>query len=196
MLIGTAGVGKTALVEAYAKLYPNKKIYRLDLGTVMAGTKYRGELEDKLINTMNFIKKENAILFIDEIHNIVGAGSNEGTLDIANIIKPYLARSDIKCIGSTTLDEYYQYIDKDKALTRRFHNIYINEPSSKETRYILQKIKKSYEKYHNTKYSTKCIDYIVKRTDKFLPTNPPMFKFSTFELTLITPLIELLLIVP
>ena len=144
MLIGSAGVGKTALVEAYAKRHPNKTVYRLDLGTIMAGTKYRGELEDKIITTMNFIKKENAILFIDEIHNIVGAGSNEGTLDIANIIKPYLARSDIYCIGSTTLDEYYQYIDKDKALTRRFHNIYIDEPSLKETKVILSKIKKAY----------------------------------------------------
>ena len=169
MLIGSAGVGKTALVEAYAKIHPNKTIYRLDLGTIMAGTKYRGELEDKIITTMNFIKKENAILFIDEIHNIVGAGSNEGTLDIANIIKPYLARSDIHCIGSTTLDEYYQYIDKDKALTRRFHNIYIDEPNIKETKHILMKIKRAYENYHNTIFDKKCIDYIVNRTSKFLP---------------------------
>lgn len=169
MLIGSAGVGKTALVEAYAKRHSNITIYRLDLGTIMAGTKYRGELEDKIITTMDFIKKENAILFIDEIHNIVGAGSNDGTLDIANIIKPYLARSDIHCIGSTTLDEYYQYIDKDKALTRRFHNIYIDEPTTKETKIILSKIKKSYELYHNTTFNSKCIDYIIKRTDKFLP---------------------------
>ena len=169
MLIGTAGVGKTALVEAYAKMHPNKAVYRLDLGTIMAGTKYRGELEDKILTAMNFIKKENAILFIDEIHNIVGAGSNEGTLDIANILKPYLARADIRCIGSTTLDEYYQYIDKDKALTRRFHNIYINEPSVKETKYILQKIKKAYETYHNTSFDTNCINHIVTKTDKFLP---------------------------
>ncbi len=169
MLIGSAGVGKTALVEAYAKRHPNLTIYRLDLGTIMAGTKYRGELEDKIITTMDFIKKENAILFIDEIHNIVGAGSNEGTLDIANIIKPYLARSDIYCIGSTTLDEYYQYIDKDKALTRRFHNIYIDEPTSKETKIILSKIKNAYEVYHNTTFNKHCIDYIINRTEKFLP---------------------------
>ena len=169
MLIGSAGVGKTALVEAYAKRHPNLTIYRLDLGTIMAGTKYRGELEDKIITTMDFIKKENAILFIDEIHNIVGAGSNEGTLDIANIIKPYLARSDIYCIGSTTLDEYYQYIDKDKALSRRFHNIYIDEPTTKETKVILQKIKNAYEVYHNTTFSNECLDYIINRTDKFLP---------------------------
>lgn len=169
MLIGTPGVGKTALVEAYAKLNSNKHIYRLDLGTIMAGTKYRGELEEKIINTMNFIKKENAILFIDEIHNIVGAGSNEGTLDISNILKPYLARSDIRCIGSTTLDEYYKYIDKDKALTRRFHNIYISEPSIDETKYIMNKIKKAYEIYHNTTFNNKCINYIVSKTEKFLP---------------------------
>lgn len=169
MLIGTPGVGKTALVEAYAKYHANKHIYRLDLGTIMAGTKYRGELEEKIINTMNFIKKEKAILFIDEIHNIVGAGSNEGTLDISNILKPYLARSDIRCIGSTTLDEYYQYIDKDKALTRRFHNIYITEPSIKETKYIMNKIKNAYETYHNTTFNKSCINYIVTKTDKFLP---------------------------
>lgn len=169
MIIGQAGVGKTALVEAYAKLHPQKPIYRLDLGTIIAGTKYRGELEEKIINAMNFIKKEKAILFIDEIHNIVGAGSNEGTLDVANIIKPYLARSDMHCIGSTTLDEYYQFIDKDKALTRRFHNIYIDEPSEQETKYILTNIKKSYETFHNTQFTNKCIDTIVQKTSKFLP---------------------------
>lgn len=169
MIIGSAGVGKTALVEAYAKIHKEKRIYRLDLGSIIAGTKYRGELEDKIIMTMDFIKKENAILFIDEIHNIVGAGSNEGTLDIANILKPYLARNDIYCIGSTTLDEYYKYIDSDKALTRRFQNIYIDEPSIDETKYILQKIKKYYEDYHNVKFSNNCIEYIVNQTNKFLP---------------------------
>lgn len=174
MLIGAAGVGKTALVEGYAKKYPKKHIYRFELGVVMAGTKYRGELEEKIIEAMNFIKNEKAILFIDEIHNIVGAGSNEGTLDIANILKPYLARNDINCIGATTLDEYYQYIQKDKALARRFQNIFIDEPNERETINILNKIKNSYASYHNIKYTKSIINYIVRKSSIELPekTNP------------------------
>lgn len=140
----------------------------------MAGTKYRGELEEKIIEAMNFIKNEKAILFIDEIHNIVGAGSNEGTLDIANILKPYLARNDINCIGATTLDEYYQYIEKDKALARRFQNIFIDEPNERETINILNKIKNSYASYHNIKYTKSIINYIVRKSSIELPekTNP------------------------
>ena len=174
MLIGAAGVGKTALVEGYAKKYPKKHIYRFELGVVIAGTKYRGELEEKIIEAMNFIKNEKAILFIDEIHNIVGAGSNEGTLDIANILKPYLARNDINCIGATTLDEYYQYIEKDKALARRFQNIFIDEPNERETINILNKIKNSYASYHNIKYTKSIINYIVRKSSIELPekTNP------------------------
>lgn len=169
MLIGSAGVGKTALVEGLAEELTDQTIYRLDLGTIMAGTKYRGELEEKLLQAMNFIKEEGAILFIDEIHNIVGAGSNDGSLDLANILKPFLSRADIKCIGATTLDEYYRFIDKDKALKRRFQNIYIDEPTKEETLEILKKIKGSYEEYHNVTFSASDIVKIVEDCEKYLP---------------------------
>lgn len=170
MLIGSAGVGKTALVEGLAEELQNQTIYRLDLGTIMAGTKYRGELEEKLLQAMNFIKDEGAILFIDEIHNIVGAGSNDGSLDLANILKPFLSRADIKCIGATTLDEYYRYIDKDKALKRRFQNIYIDEPTKEETLEILKKIKTSYEEYHKIIFSDEDLVMICDECEKYLPS--------------------------
>lgn len=169
MIIGSAGVGKTALVEGYARKHPELKIYRFELGSVIAGTKYRGELEEKIVKAINFIKDNKGILFIDEIHNIVGAGSNEGTLDIANILKPYISRSDIQCIGATTLDEYYKYIEKDKALMRRFHNIYIDEAKPDEVCSMLKKIKYVYEAHHQINYPDEIIDYIVKKTDKFIP---------------------------
>ena len=169
MIIGSAGVGKTALVEGYARKHPEVRIYRFELGSVMAGTKYRGELEEKIVKAINFIKEKKGILFIDEIHNIVGAGSNEGTLDIANILKPYISRSDIQCIGATTLDEYYNYIEKDKALMRRFHNIFIDEAKPKEVVTMLNKIKHVYEDHHEISYSNEIIDYIVRKTDKFIP---------------------------
>ncbi len=170
MLIGSAGVGKTAIVEGLAGELENEVIYRLDLGSMMSGTKYRGELEEKIINAMEYIKENNAILFIDEIHTIVGAGSNEGTLDVANILKPYLARSDIRCIGATTLDEYYQFIEKDKALLRRFQNIYISEPTTFDTLYILENIKSSYEAYHNISYTKKDLQDIVDKCKRYIPT--------------------------
>lgn len=169
MLIGNAGVGKTAIIEGLALELKNETIYRLDLGGIIAGTKYRGELEEKIIKAMEFIKEQKAILFIDEIHNIVGAGSNEGSLDIANILKPYLARSDIRCIGATTLDEYYRFIEKDKALLRRFQNIYVDEPTPEETKVILNGIKHFYEDYHLVKYSDENIDEIIIGCYKFIP---------------------------
>lgn len=170
MLIGSAGVGKTAIVEGLASILNNEVIYRLDLGSMMSGTKYRGELEEKIIAAMDYIKENNAILFIDEIHTIVGAGSNEGTLDVANILKPYLARSDIRCIGATTLDEYYQFIEKDKALLRRFQNIYIYEPSALDTLYILENIKNVYEDYHDIIYTKKDLEDIVEKCERYIPT--------------------------
>ena len=128
------------------------------------------EFEEKLNRILKRVKEDNnAILFIDEIHNIVGAGSNEGSLDIANILKPYLARNDIHCIGATTLDEYYKYIEKDKALMRRFQNIYIDEPETNEVKEILKKIKSSYEEYHDIKISDEIIEYIVNKTNQYLP---------------------------
>ena len=170
MLIGSAGVGKTAIIEKLAKELNKDVIYRLDLGSMISGTKYRGELEEKIIQAMEYIKEHKAILFIDEIHNIVGAGSNEGSLDAANILKPYLARNDIKCIGATTLDEYYQFIEKDKALLRRFQNIFVDEPSIEETKYILSKIKSSYEAYHKIKYTEEHINNIVDKAYRYIPS--------------------------
>lgn len=170
LLIGNAGVGKTAIIEGLSEVMQHTKIYQLDLGSIVSGTKYRGELEEKLTKAMEYIKKKKAILFIDEIHNIVGAGSNDGSLDIANILKPYLSRSDIKLIGATTLDEYYHYIDKDKALSRRFQNIFIDEPTEEETYHILKEIKTSYEEFHHVKYSYKTLKYIVEKSNLYLVT--------------------------
>lgn len=165
LLIGSAGVGKTAIVEGIAKYYldikPEITIYYLDLGSLMAGTKYRGDLEQRLIDTLKKLKKEESILFIDEIHNILGAGSSEGSLDIANILKPLLSRSEIKCIGATTLDEYYKFIEKDKALARRFQNVYIEEPSHQETFEILKGIKDTYEEFHGVTFEEEILEYII-----------------------------------
>ncbi|MBQ8292558.1 MAG: ATP-dependent Clp protease ATP-binding subunit [Bacilli bacterium] len=170
LLIGSAGVGKTAIVEALTKYLPDGLIFRLDLGSMVSGTKYRGELEEKIILAMEYLKEKKAILFIDEIHNIVGAGSNEGSLDVANILKPYLARGEIRIIGATTLDEYYQFIDKDKALLRRFQNVYVEEPTIEETKYILENIKSSYEEYHGVNYSIDDLEEIVKSTYRLMPS--------------------------
>ena len=172
MLIGSAGVGKSALVEGVAarllKESPNICVYRLDLGTIIAGTKYRGDLEERFIEVLNKIKNPDVIVFIDEIHNIVGSGSSEGTLDIANILKPILSRSEIKCIGATTLDEYYKFIDKDKALSRRFQNVFIEETSKEEAIEILEGIVHCYQDFHDVSYSKEIIRYIISQSS-FLP---------------------------
>ena len=168
LLIGNAGVGKTALVHALSKEIKTP-IYQLELGVIVAGTKYRGELEEKIVNSMEFISSTSSIVFIDEIHNIVGSGSNEGTLDIANILKPYLSNSNIKFIGATTLDEYSRFIEKDKALMRRFQNIYIDEPTIEETFNILSYIKSTYEQYHNVKYTNQEIKEIINKTALLMP---------------------------
>ena len=169
LLIGSAGVGKTAIVEGLAEIYEDATIYQLNLATTIADTKYRGELEEKLVKVMDYIKNTSSIIFIDEIHNIVGAGSNDGSLDIANLLKPYLARSDIKCIGATTLDEYYRYIAKDKALMRRFQTILVDEPTINETKQIIKGIIDQYEEYHNLTYPKEIIEKIIKIADCYLP---------------------------
>ena len=169
LLIGSAGVGKTSIVHALSKNLKDETIYQLDLGMVISGTKYRGELEEKLIKALEYISTNKAILFIDEIHNIVGSGSNEGTLDIANILKPYLSSSDIKVIGATTLDEYYKYFEKDKALMRRFQNIFIDEPTTEETLNILKHIKNTYEQYHHIKYQKQHLKQIINKTKRLMP---------------------------
>lgn len=169
LIIGNAGVGKSAIIQGLVTKLNNEHIYELDLGSVVAGTKYRGELEEKLLGAMQYASDKNAILFIDEIHNIVGAGSNDGSLDIANILKPYLSNSKIKIIGATTLSEYHKFITKDKALTRRFQNVYIDEPSKKETYMILMKIKKHYEDFHKIKYPNNLIKIIIDKCEKYIP---------------------------
>ncbi len=169
LLIGSAGVGKTAIVEGLALIRKDDIFYQLDLGGTIAGTKYRGELEDKILKAMEYAKEQNAILFIDEIHNVVGAGSNDGSLDIANILKPYLSRNDISIIGATTLEEYYKFIEKDKALMRRFQPVFISEPTLLETKTILMGIKSNYEDYHNITISEQDIDKIIDKTSIYIP---------------------------
>ncbi len=174
LLVGSAGVGKTAIVEGLAKVFKDKnlgyEIVSLELGSIVAGSKYRGDFEEKLLKVINTVKKNKKyILFIDELHNIVGAGSSEGSMDAANILKPILARGQIKCIGATTIEEYKKHIEKDKALSRRFQPLFINEPSLETVIEILKGIKGSYEKFHNVKISDSSIVYLVNEcNDKVL----------------------------
>lgn len=167
LLIGQAGVGKTALITALTKLI-DTDIYELDLGCLIAGTKYRGEMEEKLTDAIKYVINKNAILFIDEVHNIVGAGSNDGSLDAANIIKPYLSKGKLKLIAATTLDEYYKYIEKDKALTRRFQTIFIDEPSKEETLEILKGIKQNYIDFYHIDIPDELLEYITDLCDNFI----------------------------
>ncbi len=177
MLIGNAGVGKSALVEGTAiellKSNRNLTLYRLDLGMIIAGTRYRGDLEARLMDVIDKVKNPNTILFIDEIHNIVSSNNSENSLDIANILKPILARNEIKCIGATTLEEYYKYIAKDKALSRRFQNIFIEEPTEQEMYDILKGITPTYEKYYNVKYDKDILQMIIEKskliTNRYFP---------------------------
>lgn len=184
ILLGNAGVGKTAIVEGLAKRIANnevpdvligKRIFNLDLNSVVAGAAYRGEFEVRLKDIIEEVNSDpNIILFIDEIHSIVGAGSNAGNGDAANILKPALAKSKVKVIGATTFEEYKQYIEKDPALERRFQPVFVNEPSVDETIELLRGIKINYEKFHNVKIEDEAIigaAQFSKRyiTDKFLP---------------------------
>ena len=178
LLIGEAGVGKTAVVEELARRIKNKQvptflenktIYSINLGTLIAGTKYRGEFEEKLNTLINEIEaSEEIILFIDEIHGIVGAGGAEGAIDASNILKPALARGKLKLIGSTTTLEYKTSIEKDKALDRRFQKVLINEPTYEETKTILIKLKPHYEKYHNVEIPNKILDLTITLTNKYI----------------------------
>ena len=184
LLIGEPGVGKSAIAEGLALRIVQKKVSRvlygkrvvtLDLASLVAGTKYRGQFEERMKAVMNEIEKnDNIILFIDEIHTIVGAGGATGSLDASNMFKPALARGDIQCIGATTLDEYRQNIEKDGALERRFQKIIIKETTVEETYEILKNIKDKYENHHNVTYTSDalkaCVD-LTKRyvTDRFLP---------------------------
>lgn len=178
ILLGDPGVGKTAIVEGLAfKIFKNeapdfllgKTIYGLDLGSLIAGTKYRGQFEERLKKIIEEAKKDqNIILFIDEIHTLVGAGSAEGSMDAANLLKPLLARGELKCIGATTQEEYKKSIMKDGALDRRFQPVRAKEPTKEETRTILYGIKNKYENFHAIKYSNEIIDLIIELTSKYI----------------------------
>jgi len=178
ILVGDAGVGKTAIVEGLSKRIVdgnvpkkllNKKIISISIASLVSGTKYRGEFEEKLLKIIKELENnKNYILFIDEIHTIVGAGGAEGAIDASNILKPALARGNITIIGATTLDEYKKYIEDDKALSRRFQKVIINEPQEKDLMIILKKIKPVYEKYHNVSISDYILRYIVNISKKYI----------------------------
>ncbi len=178
ILIGEPGVGKTAIVEGLAlrivqrkvsRVLFDKRVISLDLAALVAGTKYRGQFEERMKAIMNELEKNrDVILFIDEIHTIVGAGGASGSLDASNIFKPALARGDLQCIGASTLDEYRMYIEKDGALDRRFQKVLVEPPSVEETITILNNIRAKYEDFHNVTYDAEAIDACVKLSDRYM----------------------------
>lgn len=178
VLLGQPGVGKTAIVEGLAQLIANKEVpieledkrlILLDMGTLVAGTKYRGEFEDRVKKILKEIKDAgNIILFVDEIHTMVGAGGAEGAIDASNIMKPALARGEIQILGATTLDEYHKYIEKDAALERRFATVKVDEPSKKETLTIMKKLRGEYEEFHKVSISDKTLDAAINYSVRYI----------------------------
>lgn len=178
VLVGEAGVGKTAIVEGLAQeigmgnvpeILREKRVVTLDLALMVAGTKYRGQFEERIKAVMDEIRKvKNVILFIDELHTIVGAGSAEGAMDASNIIKPALSRGELQCVGATTLNEYRKYIEKDAALERRFQQVKVEEPSVEDTIAILRGLKDKYEQHHKVSYSPEAIESSVRLTSRYL----------------------------
>ncbi|MEQ2528929.1 ATP-dependent Clp protease ATP-binding subunit [Robertmurraya yapensis] len=178
VLIGEPGVGKTAIAEGLAQqivhnevpeILRDKRVMTLDMGTVVAGTKYRGEFEDRLKKVMDEIRQAgNIILFIDELHTLIGAGGAEGAIDASNILKPSLARGELQCIGATTLDEYRKYIEKDAALERRFQPITVDEPTAEESVQILKGLRDRYEAHHRVSITDEAIDAAVKLSDRYI----------------------------
>ncbi|CAM3566825.1 MULTISPECIES: ATP-dependent Clp protease ATP-binding subunit [Brevibacillus] len=178
VLIGEPGVGKTAIAEGLAQKIVNneipetlrdKRVMTLDMGTVVAGTKYRGEFEDRLKKIMDEIRQAgNIILFIDELHTLIGAGGAEGAIDASNILKPALARGELQCVGATTLDEYRKYIEKDAALERRFQPIQVDEPTAEDAIKILHGLRDRYEAHHRVKITDEAIEQAVKLSDRYI----------------------------
>ena len=178
LLVGDAGVGKTSIVEEFANMImsdkvpnnlKNKRVLSVSMSSLVAGTKYRGEFEERINKLLKEVEEnEEIILFIDEIHTLIGAGGAEGAIDASNILKPSLARGKIKIIGATTKEEYSKFVEKDKALDRRFQKIYINEPTISKTITILLKLKPLYESFHNTIINDEIINYIVVMSDKYI----------------------------
>ena len=179
VLIGEPGVGKSAVAEGLAQrivqgnvpeLLLGKRVMSLDIGSMVAGTKYRGEFEERLKNVMDELHKAgNVLLFIDEIHTIIGAGATEGSLDAANILKPALSRGEIQCIGATTLDEYRKHIEKDAALERRFQPVTVGEPTAEETLSILYGLRDRYEAHHKVRITDEALAAAVKLSDRYIP---------------------------
>ena len=178
MLLGEAGVGKTAIVEGLAQLVVDsnvpellrdRRIVVLDLAMMVAGTKYRGQFEERIKAVMNEVRRaKNTILFIDELHTLVGAGGAEGAIDASNVLKPALARGEIQCIGATTLDEYRKYIEKDGALERRFQQIIVNPPSKDETVEILKGLRDRYEAHHRVQIKDEALEAAVELSDRYI----------------------------
>src|SRR5437868_2191362 len=178
VLIGEAGVGKTAIAEGLAQeiasgnvpeLLRDKRVVTLDLALMVAGTKYRGQFEERIKAVMDEIRRsKNVILFIDELHTIVGAGSAEGAMDASNIIKPALSRGELQCVGATTMNEYRKYIEKDAALERRFQTIKVDAPTVDDTILILKGIRSKYEDHHKATFSDKSIEAAAKLSDRYI----------------------------
>src|ERR1700730_14163440 len=179
VLIGDPGVGKTAIVEGLAKRIAdrdvpeglkNKKVIALDVGALVAGTKYRGEFEDRLKAVLKEVtdSQGQVVLFIDELHTLVGAGAAEGAIDAANLLKPALARGELRCIGATTLDEYRKHIEKDAALERRFQPVMVDEPSEEEAVEMLRIVRPNYELHHGIGITDEAIDAAVKLSDRYI----------------------------
>jgi ATP-dependent Clp protease ATP-binding subunit ClpC len=180
VLVGEPGVGKTAIIEGISKRICDKKVSRilhdkriieLDMSSIVAGTKFRGQFEERMKAILQELEENpDIIIFIDEIHTIIGTGNSAGSLDVANMIKPALARGVIQCIGATTIDEYKKTVEKDGALERRFQKVIVNPPSLSETKEILMNIKSHYEQFHNVKFSEEAIDLCIKYADRYVTT--------------------------
>jgi ATP-dependent Clp protease ATP-binding subunit ClpC len=178
VLLGEAGVGKTAIVEGFAQrvisgdvpeILCDKRIVVLDLAMMVAGTKYRGQFEERIKAVMNEVRRaKNTILFIDELHTLVGAGGAEGAIDAANVLKPALSRGEIQCIGATTFDEYRKYIEKDNALARRFQEIVVDPTNKEETIEILKGLRERYEEHHRVQITDDAVEAAVEMSERYI----------------------------